>query len=57
MIQKEAFGRTGHLSTRVIFGGFALYNASEYQADKTLELLLSYGINRRVRNISAVSRP
>jgi aryl-alcohol dehydrogenase-like predicted oxidoreductase len=45
MIQKEVFGRTGHLSTRVIFGGFALYNASEYQADKTLELLLSYGIN------------
>ena len=45
MIPKEIFGRTGHLSTRVIFGGFALSNASEYQADKTLELLLSYGIN------------
>lgn len=45
MILKQHFGRTGHLSTRVIFGGFALSNATEYQADKTLELLLSYGIN------------
>ncbi|MCS7239642.1 MAG: aldo/keto reductase [Candidatus Bipolaricaulota bacterium] len=45
MIEKIAFGRTGHHSTRVIFGGFALSNADEYQADRTLEILLSYGIN------------
>jgi len=42
MIPKEIFGRTGHFSTRVIFGGFALSNASEYQADKTLELKRLY---------------
>lgn len=45
MIEKVLFGKTGHLSTRVIFGGFALSNADEYQADQTLDLLLSYGIN------------
>lgn len=45
MIEKALFGKTGYFSTRVIFGGFALSNADEYQAEKTLDLLLSYGIN------------
>jgi len=39
------FGRTGHKSTRVIFGGAALAAASEQLAGRALELLLRYGIN------------
>lgn len=45
MIEKQPFGKTGHFSTRVIFGGFALCKATEYQADKTLDLLLLYMVN------------
>jgi len=45
MIPKKIFGRTGHLSTRVIFGGWALSQASQKEADQVLELLLEYGIN------------
>jgi aryl-alcohol dehydrogenase-like predicted oxidoreductase len=39
------FGRTGHESTRTIFGAAALSRVSQAEADETLELLLSYGIN------------
>ena len=39
------FGSTGHLSTRCIFGGTALSRASQEEADRTLEVLLQYGIN------------
>lgn len=39
------FGRTGHVSTRTIFGAAALSRVSQAEADQTLELLLSYGIN------------
>jgi aryl-alcohol dehydrogenase-like predicted oxidoreductase len=45
MIAKRPFGRTGHLSTRTIFGAVALSHATQAQADRTLELLLYYGIN------------
>ena len=46
MIDKKPFGRTGHLSTRTLFGGAAFYNTSDQdEADKVLELLLRYGIN------------
>jgi aryl-alcohol dehydrogenase-like predicted oxidoreductase len=45
MIPKQPFGRTGHMSTRTIFGAFALSRASQAQADRVLELLLEYGIN------------
>lgn len=44
-IGKAEFGRTGHRSTRVIFGGAALWQVSQRVADTTLELLLRYGIN------------
>ncbi|TFG05072.1 aldo/keto reductase, partial [Candidatus Thorarchaeota archaeon] len=40
-----AFGRTGHNSTRIIFGGYALSEATQKEADRVLELLLEYGIN------------
>ena len=44
-ISKLRFGRTGHLSTRTIFGAAALSNVSQDDADRTMELLLEYGIN------------
>jgi aryl-alcohol dehydrogenase-like predicted oxidoreductase len=45
MIEKKAFGKTGHMSTRIIFGGAALKSVSQAEADQTLEVLLRYGIN------------
>lgn len=45
MIPKQPFGRTGHMSTRLIFGGAALWEASQAEADRVLETLLEYGIN------------
>lgn len=45
MIPKAIFGRTGHTSSRVIFGGWALSQSSQKEADQVLDLLLEYGIN------------
>lgn len=45
MIEKIPFGRTGHLSTRTIFGAAAFGAVTQAVADQTLELLLEYGIN------------
>jgi len=47
MIEKKAFGKTGHLSTRTIFGGASMGRdgLSEAESEKTLDLLLKYGIN------------
>ena len=45
MIPKLSFGRTGHMSTRAIFGAAALSQVTQEEAEKTLELLLEYGIN------------
>jgi len=45
MIPTLPFGRTGHNSTRVIFGAYALNEATQAQADRILELLLAYGVN------------
>jgi aryl-alcohol dehydrogenase-like predicted oxidoreductase len=45
MITQSPFGCTGHLSTRVIFGAYALAKCTQDQADRTLDLLLRYGIN------------
>lgn len=44
-IEKATFGRTGHMSTRTIFGAAALGNVTQDEADQTLDLLLQYGIN------------
>ena len=35
MIPKKPFGRTGHESTRVLFGGAALYAVTQVEADAT----------------------
>lgn len=45
MIPRRKFGRTGHASTRIIFGSYALSQASQEEADDALVLLLKYGIN------------
>ena len=45
MIQKAEFGRTGHVSTRIIFGAAALGSVTQKVADETLEVLLRHGIN------------
>ena len=44
-IPTHPFGRTGHDSTRVLFGAAALGNVTQDQADQTMELIQSYGIN------------
>lgn len=45
MIATRPFGRTGHDSTRVIFGAAALSTVSQADADRTIELIRRYGIN------------
>jgi aryl-alcohol dehydrogenase-like predicted oxidoreductase len=45
MIAKQLFGRTGHQSTRAVFGGASLAKVTQDEADQTLEVLLRYGIN------------
>jgi aryl-alcohol dehydrogenase-like predicted oxidoreductase len=39
------FGRTGHTSTRTIFGAAALASVPQLEADNVLELLLERGVN------------
>jgi len=45
MIPTETFGRTGHRSTRAIFGAAALGAVTQEEADRTVELLLRSGVN------------
>ena len=45
MIAKQPFGRTGHLSTRTIFGAAAFSLVTQARADRTMELLSYYGVN------------
>jgi aryl-alcohol dehydrogenase-like predicted oxidoreductase len=45
LIARAPFGRTGHLSSRVIFGAAALSRVTQSVADRTLDQLLRYGVN------------
>ena len=45
MIATLAFGRTGHESTRTIFGAAALARLTQEEADPVLDLLLRHGVN------------
>ncbi|HVM96313.1 MAG TPA: aldo/keto reductase [Candidatus Acidoferrales bacterium] len=45
MIEKAPFGRTGHHSTRALFGAAALGAMKQEKADQVLDLLLEFGIN------------
>jgi len=44
-IAQEDFGRTGHRSSRTIFGAASLSRVTQAEADRTLEVLLRYGVN------------
>ena len=44
-IEKRRFGRTGHMSSAVLFGGAAIRKSDQDEADRVLELLLESGIN------------
>jgi len=45
MIPTQQFGRTGHQSSRAIFGAAALSKVSQAEADQTMELTLQSGVN------------
>ncbi len=45
MIERIPFGRTGHNSSRILFGAAALGGMKQERADATLELLLEHGVN------------
>ncbi len=45
MIPTQPFGRTGHESTRTIFGAAAFSSVTQEEADRTMELLLQQGVN------------
>ncbi|HSS95363.1 MAG TPA: aldo/keto reductase [Candidatus Dormibacteraeota bacterium] len=41
----QDFGRTGHKSSRTIFGAASLSQVAQADADRTLEVLLEHGVN------------
>ncbi len=45
MIERLPFGRTGHQSSRTIFGAAALGGMRQDRADRILETLLAHGVN------------
>lgn len=45
MIEKMQFGRTGHMSSRVLFGAAALGTVTQKEADETYDLLKKYSVN------------
>jgi aryl-alcohol dehydrogenase-like predicted oxidoreductase len=45
MIPVQPFGKTGHNSTRVLFGAAAIGQVSQADADRTIELIRDHGIN------------
>ncbi len=45
MIDRLEFGRTGHQSTRVIFGAAALARMQQERADEVLSTLVEFGVN------------
>src|SRR5579872_3283783 len=44
-ILTHPFGRTGHMSTRAIFGAASLSHVTQDEADRTLEVLQQFGVN------------
>jgi aryl-alcohol dehydrogenase-like predicted oxidoreductase len=44
-IEKRAFGRSGHMSSAVVFGAAALGRVDQATADRVLDLLLESGVN------------
>lgn len=44
-MEKAPFGRTGHMSSRAIFGAAALSSVTQAEADRAIETVLTYGVN------------
>jgi aryl-alcohol dehydrogenase-like predicted oxidoreductase len=44
-MQKRRFGRSGHMSTIVIFGAFAVGQIPQAEADAVMDMVLAHGIN------------
>ena len=44
-MQTRRFGRTNHQSTIIIFGGAALGNVPQAEADRAIEMALAHGVN------------
>ncbi len=44
-IEQLPFGRSGHPSTRTLFGAAALASVDQSTADRTLDVLLKFGVN------------
>ena len=45
MIEKIPFGKTGHNSSRAIFGSAGLGTVNQFEADRAIDTLLEFGIN------------
>ena len=45
MITRIQFGKTGHQSSRTLFGGAALWSVTQAEADRILEMLFKFGVN------------
>lgn len=45
MIAKQEFGRSGHLSSRIILGAAAFSEVTQAETDEAIDLALSYGVN------------
>jgi aryl-alcohol dehydrogenase-like predicted oxidoreductase len=45
MMPTAPFGRTGHDSSRIIFGAAALASMGQHRADELLDLLVRFGVN------------
>jgi aryl-alcohol dehydrogenase-like predicted oxidoreductase len=44
-LPKAPFGRTGHMSTRTLFGAAAFFDVDQITADRTMDLLMDWGVN------------
>ena len=56
MLPTQLFGRTGHESSRAIFGAAALGAMSQDRADATLELIGRDEVARRIEEELALAR-
>ncbi len=45
MITNQAFGRSGHMSSRILLGAAAFSEVTQAETDAALELALSFGVN------------
>jgi aryl-alcohol dehydrogenase-like predicted oxidoreductase len=45
VIPREPFGKTGHSSRRILFGGAALGRVTDAEADRALELVMKYDLD------------